>query len=95
MRSGRLPTDGERPGSHVKPQTLRKGFARCVEFLVGLGIILRRVRFFRGLIVLQGIILLRAGRRLVPGCLDGGRIFSAVLFVSADVDCPFRDAPSR
>ncbi len=45
MRSGRLLIDGERPGSQVKPQTLQKGFARCVEFLLGLGIIIRRVAF--------------------------------------------------
>lgn len=58
MRAGRSPSDGGRPGSHVKPQTLRKGFARCVEFLVGLGIIVRRVRLFSGLIVLHVLLLI-------------------------------------
>jgi hypothetical protein len=58
MRAGRSPSDGGRPGSHVKPQTLRKGFARCVEFLVGLGIIVRRVRLLSGLIVLHVLLLI-------------------------------------
>ena len=58
MRAGRSPSGGGRPGSHVKPQTLRKGFARCVEFLVGLGIIVRRVRLRSRLMVVQGFVLL-------------------------------------